>query len=368
MADKIQTIIVTLFDDNNIGNRLQNYALQQILLKHGADVTIIDNGYTTIPNTKETIKVYIKGLLGCLGIRRYKQQFLKYISTKKIREASYKFDIRNLKKIIEVSNKEAFERDWSEYDIAIAGSDQVWHKWHDDELELPFYYLEFMPHDKRVAYAASFGFEEFPSEDVKSHSNGIKGMKYISCREKSGCRLVSRVTGETVEHVLDPTLLLDVSEWRDIEEQASNQVGKLKNYAFVFFLGERTEEYNGFIKTTADRLKVDKIIDPFSDGCRNNEFGPCEFLRIIDNAKYIFTDSFHCTVFSVLFNKEFTVFKRNQPGFEKMFGRIEDLLSSKGMLNHIYGGTSLKPSNDFEELRLRSLKYIDNVLRGRDLR
>ena len=61
-----------------------------------------------------------------------------------------------------MSNALSFQNDWSSYDLAIAGSDQIWHKWREDEKELPYYYLQFMPQDKRVAYAASFGFEEFP--------------------------------------------------------------------------------------------------------------------------------------------------------------------------------------------------------------
>ena len=363
MREKKQILIVTLYDDNNIGNRLQNYALQQVLSNRGVDVTVIDNGYTTVPSAKDIIKIYIKCILGSLGIGKYKKQFQIYRSTKKIRNASYKFDRNNIKKVVKVSNKEAFEKEWLEYDLAFAGSDQIWHKWSDDELELPFYYLEFLPENKRVAYAASFGFEEFPAADVKQHKEGIKGMKYISCREKSGCKLVSSIEGKEAEQVLDPTLLLNVAEWRSIEEQASECVKNQKNYAFVYFLGERTKEYNEFIKVTASRFGVDKIIDPLhDDSCKIDEFGPCEFLSLIDNAKYVFTDSFHCTVFSVLFDESFTVFRRKQPGFEKMFGRIEGLLSSKGKLEHIYGGSSVEASNDFEELYLNSLNYIDNVL------
>lgn len=364
---KIQAIIVTLFDDYNIGNRLQNYALQQVLLNQGAEVTILDNGYTSVPRIKGVIKIHIKGFLGILGNKKYKKHYQKYISIKKIRKASYKFDENNLKNVVKVSNKGVFEKDWSEYDIAFAGSDQVWHKWRNDKYELPFYYLEFLPEKKRAAYAASFGFEEFPVKDKKQHEVGIKGMRYISCRETRGCELVSSVIGRDVEHVLDPTLLLDVSEWRKIESQASNRVDKNKRYAVVFFLGERTEEYKKFIKTTVSKRNMELVIDPLSDGCIGfKEFGPCEFLRLIDNADYVFTDSFHCTVFSVWFDKPFTAFRRKQTGMEKMFGRIEDLLASKGMLDHIYGGTSVKATNDFEELKSRSLKYIDNVLEGID--
>ena len=356
-------MIVTLFDNYNVGNRLQNYALQQVLLTRGADVTVLNDRYDRVLGVKYTVKSYIKGVLGCLGFEKYKRDFLNYKRQKKIMKACSRFNQNNIKNIIKITNKEVFLKDWSEYDIAFAGSDQVWHKWSDDELELPFYYLEFLPEEKRAAYAASFGFEEFPVKDKKQHEVGIKGMRYISCRETRGCELVSSVIEKDVEHVLDPTLLLDVSEWRKIESQASNWVDKNKSYAFVFFLGKKTEEYEEFIKTIVSERNIELVIDPLSDGCKGfKEFGPCEFLNLIDNADYVFTDSFHCTVFSVLFDKPFTAFRRKQPGMEKMFGRIEDLLASKGMLEHIYGGTSVKATNNFKELKSRSLKYIDNVL------
>ena len=371
---KLRAIIVTLFDDNNIGNRLQNYAFQQILLKRNVDVTVLDNGHTDVPKFKEYIYIYIKGLLGGLGFQKYKKQFLKYKAeytlrkvTNKIRNSNYKFDKNNIKNIIKVSYKDVFKKEWSAFDIAFAGSDQVWHKWHDNELELPYYYLEFLPETKRASYAASFGFEDFPIKDIKQHQIGIKGIKYISCRETKGCELASSVIGKNVEHVLDPTLLLTALEWRKLENQSSNFIEMQKNYAFVFFYCDITEEYDSFIKSTVKKHNITKIINPYVDGLSElNEFGPCEFLRLIDNAAYIFTDSFHCTVFSVLFEKDFTVFRRLQPGMEKMFGRIEDLLSSKGMLEHIYGGSSVEPTNNFEELKLRSLNYIDNVLRNID--
>lgn len=177
-------VIVTLFDDNNIGNRLQNYALQQVLLKEGLDVTVLDNGYTTSPKLKDIIKYYVKGFCGIFGFEEYKKQYQKYVSNRRKRNANLKFDKSNIKKIIKVSNEQAFQTDWSKYDLAVAGSDQIWHKWCNDKFELPFYYLQFMPSEKRVAYAASFGFEQIPLEDRQQHEEGLKGMAYISCREK----------------------------------------------------------------------------------------------------------------------------------------------------------------------------------------
>ena len=356
-------LLVTLFDDNNIGNRLQNYALQQVLMSHGAEVTILDNGYTTQPSAKMMVKAWVKGLLGMLGNEKYSQKYLKYWADNRKRHANIEFDKKNLVDILKIHNKQAFYTDWSGYGAAIAGSDQIWHKWREDDDELPFYYLQFVPFEKRFAYAASFGFEEFPDKDLEQHEKGLKGMRYISCREQSGCDLIKGVIGKEVPRVLDPTLLMKAEEWRKIEEQASNFAKNKKNYAFLYFLGEQTDEYKVYMEQIMKTEGIESIID-FSDYTNRNicECGPSDFLSLIDNARYIFTDSFHCTVFSLFFEKEFTAFRRKQIGFEKMFGRIEDLLASKGKLQHIYGGSTKEATNDFDDLYLCSMQYIDKIL------
>ncbi|RGZ73188.1 polysaccharide pyruvyl transferase family protein [Agathobacter rectalis] len=249
--------------------------------------------------------------------------------------------------------------------MAISGSDQVWHKWKHDLNELPYYYLEFMPKEKRTSYAASFGFEEFPQNDIEQHIKGLQGMNKISCREQSGCNLVHKYVGKEAVRVLDPTLLLSADEWRNIEHKSGDiQIINLKKkYVFMYFLGEITDEYYDFIRSTMEENNINEVFDFFDESKSHFvEKGPSEFINLIDNAEYVFTDSFHCTVFSLLFNKRFKVFRRQQTGFEKMFGRIEDLLASKGALEHIYGETEIKPTNDFDKLYNDSIKYLELIL------
>lgn len=356
-------LIVTLFDDNNIGNRLQNYALQQVLLNYNADVTIIDNYYTSKPTRQDALKAITKEILGIFGVKKYRGSYQRYIGFKTRQKANQRFDKNNLKDIIIMSTEQVFKANWNDYDLAIAGSDQIWHKWHDDELELPFYYLQFMPPEKRVAYAASFGFENFPKLDFQYHKDGLEGMKLISCREKSGCELIKSTIGKDVLHVLDPTLLLSAAEWRKLEEQATNFSKHKKNYVFVYFLGEQTVEYKNYINEVMKQKNIKNIVN-FMDSRnrRINNCNPCDFLVLIDHADYIFTDSFHCVVFSLIFNKEFTTFRRKQPGFEQMFGRIEELLESRGKFNCIYGENMKKSANNFDELYKASMQYIQQAL------
>ena len=354
-----KVLLVTLFDEKNIGNRLQNYALQRVIEGYGIGVTTLDNGYTEDPSASARAKYAVKQMLVRVGYRKYAEDCRKYRRSKGMRQVIRVFNRENLSDVLRVTNRQAFSEDWSAYDAAVAGSDQIWHKWRSDENELPYYYLQFMPPEKRVAYAASFGFEAFPEKDIPLHRAGIEGMKYISCREESGCGLIRELTGRQVPRVLDPTLLLSAEQWRELESQARDVAKKQENYALAFFLGHTSEEYRKYMERTMKERGVDKLIDFNGDALR--ECGPCEFLSLIDNARLVFTDSFHCTVFSTIFQKDFTVFRRVQPGFEKMFGRIEDLLASTDKLDRIYGGTSAEPTNNYEQLQKDSIRYLEMI-------
>lgn len=353
-------LLITLFDEFNIGNRLQNYALQKKLESYGFKVITLDNGYSKIYSFKTRTKYIIKKMLGYLGYNKYSEECRKYDHFRKIQKTIRKFNCKNISNIICNTNQGFFESDWHSYDYAIAGSDQIWHKWRNDEYELPYYYLQFLPPEKRVSYAASFGFESFPESDLEQHRAGLQGMKEISCREESGCKLVEELIGRKVPRVLDPTLLLSANEWRELEKQADNYANKEDNFAFSFFLGNISDEYREYIAKTMSQNGINKLID-FNDE-KTGVCGPCEFLSWIDNARFVFTDSFHCVVFSLIFEKKLIAFRRIQKGMERMFGRIEDLLSSTNKLECIYGGTNKIPKNNLTELYQESIQYLESVL------
>lgn len=351
-------LLVTLQDNCNIGNRLQNYALQKVLEKFGADVTNLDNGYTPKLSLKEHIKIQIKRFLVCLGYEKYREA----VNLQYRRHVIEEFSKTHISDIKRVTYDNVFEKNWNSYDLAIVGSDQVWHRWRENPNELPYYYLKFMPKEKRVSYAASFGFEKFPVIDKEKHIEGLQDMRAISCREKSGCALVAEETGRNALQVLDPTLLLNADDWRAVESDISSIVEQGEKFAFIYFLGNIEEDYRNLIDEVAKEKKL-RIVN-FMD-MQDRKIANCgvgEFIRFVDRADYVLTDSFHCAVFSILFKKEFTVFRRKQAGFEKMFGRIEDLLASTGNIACIYGGTERQALNNFEKIYKDSMEYINEIL------
>lgn len=83
------------------------------------------------------------------------------------------FNKKYIKKGVELYFDQINPKDFEQYDIVVAGSDQIWHKWYDLPGELEYFYLNFVPQEKRVAYAPSFGFEKFPEADIELHKKGL---------------------------------------------------------------------------------------------------------------------------------------------------------------------------------------------------
>ena len=300
-----------------------------------------------------------------MGLDRYRIYYKKRIRKKTIEKSARDLLFPNTKMI---SNyKVNSQIDSNHYMLAIVGSDQVWHHWYNNPYELSFFYLQFMPPEKRVSYAASFGFDEFPVADKDQHILGLSGMRAISCREETGCQLVKNATGKPGTLVLDPTLCVGKRFWESVEERVT--FVSSRPFMLVFMLG-RSENYRTQIEAYAVEHDL-AIIDLFDinnkDVWRVTIGG---LLWLIHHAEVICTDSFHCTVFSILYEKPFLVFKRLQTGYETMYNRIETLLYLTGLEMRQYNGKSLEFSNiDFmyakrriEEARHESLEWLSNIL------
>lgn len=310
--------IVTVYGDCNIGNKLQNYALQQVIRRLGLEVeTIVMNSFNKCLSWKGW-------LVAVLGIPKNASQSRRLMlrRTKCFRN----FSVQRLKLRGPLSYNKVKRGALSEYDVFVCGSDQVWHGWTKRKAELDYYFLRFTEKRKRVCYAPSFGFDEISEQDKEIYKQGLSGFPRLSCREVSGCDLIYRLTGRKATHVCDPTLLLSVEEWNTIVREPRYTVpGK---YMFVYFLGEidsRTKERINLL-ASAKGMEVVNILE--EENVARFCTRPDEFLYLVRHAEYICTDSFHGSVFSILYKKNFTVFQRSGASGARMKGRIQTLLTT----------------------------------------
>ena len=346
-------LLVTIQNNSNFGNRLQNYALQTILEKNGFTVDNLSLNNVKLADMSCSAsfktKVFIKRVAATL--------FHKYLRSASIMSRRYKcasFSQRYIHNYIVLSREDLYKHDFSGYISAVTGSDQVWHNWNRIPDELSFYYLDYIDKDRRIAYAPSFGFNRFPDADIELHKNGIEGMRALSCREKEGCNLIFELTGRKAECVLDPTLLLSVEEWERIEKKPSFIHDR--RYLLQFMLGDTTSEYDNEIYRLSKKFDAEIVNINNKNTPKYYGISPDEFIWLIHHAEVVCTDSFHATVFSIVFNKDIRVFKRVSKGFENMFGRLDSLLSPLSLNSVVFDPSEI--TNTSTNLGKEAVMYL----------
>lgn len=317
--------IVTLNGYYNYGNRLQNYALQEVLKSYNYDVETIwiDKNKLSIkqPFYKQVVKAVIKPKVILKKIKNktfpYKKkdqrvERFKQFSNKYINETTYSISEHNMPK--ELLN---------DFEYFVVGSDQVWNPFYIRGSSL--FFLSFVPKRKRISYAASFGISNIPENHVENYKKWISSMEHISVREQEGAEIVKQLTQRTPSVVVDPTILLSKEDWLIISESAKNK--PKKDILLTYFLGEIPNEVQSKIKKYKKKYKL-KVVN-LADSKQKKYYltDPSEFLDYIYSAKLFFTDSFHGAVFSILFETPFIVTNRKSKT-PSMNSRIDTLLST----------------------------------------
>ena len=299
--------IITIIDNENCGNRLQNYALQEYLKRMGFEVTTLKND--KLLNSKEKFNI------NCLKyIKKKVTNYYKVNSETKRNFKRFNKNIKFSKYMITAKSKNIEKK----FDYFIVGSDQVWKPTRKRMSYIDL--LGFAPNNKRVAYAASFGIDEIEEKYKKKLNMELPKFKAISVREDAGKRIVFDATGiNDVSVVLDPTMLIERKEWNKLETCPFDT--EKENYVLSYFLGDESKES---IKEMCRKNNLSYV--DFYD--KSNHYGPMEFLYLINHASVIVTDSFHGCVFSILFGKNFYVLDRKQKDTNNnMNSRLETLLN-----------------------------------------
>lgn len=308
---KKKIAIITIFDEDNYGNRLQNYATQEILKKHGnMPYTIINNSYynNQINLMKYSIKKVLKVFLNLIKkptdrLKNFRNFNNKYINTS---------EFMHIKNAHKISHK---------YDYFVCGSDQVWNP-HFMRLS-PIDLLTFSPKEKNIALSASFGVSSLENHHLERCKKAFSNFKAISVREVQAQNLLLEMGVYNSEVLIDPTMMLTDKEWEKIESRPKYVNN---NYMLIYYLGEMSDEQRIFIENIALENNSDIIYLCDKNFPEYYASGPDEFLYLVHHASLVITDSFHACVFSILYKTPFYVFDRVDDNV-KMNSRIETLLS-----------------------------------------
>lgn len=315
--------IITIVKVNNYGAELQAYALQKKLNLLGYDAEIID--YLFYKN-KAHIKEKASQPFYPFPFRKrikeliepwYNQiRCLPYWKSKLKRDRAFAaFHQKNTRfsPVCYTSYSQIYQNP-PEYDVYCVGSDQVWNP--GCFTNLSPYFVSFAPKGKkRISYASSFGVKELPASAREKYKELLMQMDTIGVREDTGISIVDELTGRKAVKVADPTLLLTSEEWSAIARYEKVPAEKyillyvLKDSAYIKQTALEISREKGLkvVRICKEAYKQDKKSDEIVDIL---DAAPDDFLGLIDKAEIVLTNSFHGTVFSILFRKEFyTVIK-----------------------------------------------------------
>lgn len=358
--------IFTYFQ-TNYGAVLQAYALQKYLQEQpNTEVEIID--FTT-PDHLEGHKVFKRQSLKnpVAAVAYYFFTVIHYVQLKHRVTRTWDFKKKYFHSTRRFSSMKDVLENHPIEDIYITGSDQVFNP---IGMYVPLYYLGFdKGNGKKVAYAPSFGISKFDDTITQKIEGYVKDFDFLSCREPAGAEYLSSIAGHEVPVVVDPVLLHDSDEWDKVAV-----CPKMKsNYIFIYDLNgadnlikiaKKVQKKTKLpiVCLTRNRLKLYPVDKQIYDA------GPAEFVGWIKDASYVVTDSFHGTVFSLIFSKQFFTFI----ALERTSSRIRSILAKVGLDNRIVTKDGLNgfdfstynryDSVDLQQLSSSSKHYIQSFL------
>lgn len=301
---------------NNYGSILQAYALQRYLMEYeNIDYEILNQYSKKMASLNNLVDKF-----KTIGLLKTFQRLIGRFGLKKLRlrvASMQKFVDDNLVVSENVYNEETIGEANQKYDGFICGSDQIWNPLNTSLDSM--YWLEFVQQGKlKISYAPSIGVESVKEIEAMKIKHNLHSFHAVSCREETGTQMINHMAGEIkCKTVLDPTMLVEKKMWDDLcSERVFNG-----NYIFAYLL-RGTKQERLLIEKYAQTKKLPIVTMPFLDGEKmvlyDFKFGtyklwhasPAEFISAIRYAECIFTDSFHCMVFSCLYHKDFFTFPK----------------------------------------------------------
>ncbi len=266
------------------------------------------------------------------------------------------------------------------YAAVVVGSDQLWLP---SNIAGDYYTLSFVPEEvKKIAYATSFGVSEIPKDQTEKTKMFLSRIDFLSAREKTGQQIIKNLTLREVPLVCDPALLLTAKEWD--EEIEKERIIK-EPYIFCYFMGDNPWQRE-FVKKLKEKTGCKIVallhLDQYIKSDENYvdyapyDITPDDFINLVKHSEYVCTDSFHGSVFSIIYHKNFFTFIRfSQKATLSTNSRIDTLLGNFDLKSRLISedysiDEAIKNSVDYqlvdkkvEALRSFSRNYLINALK-----
>ena len=383
--------IASCYYQHNYGSMLQAYATQMALDKLGVENETIDISGFNKQIQKAKIKYFAKAALTS-DILLSKAGMAENVIRMKISRDGYSEKITQRDKKFKQFSEEHFRLSKpcslltelggytdSHYSAVIVGSDQLWLP---GNIAADYFTLNWVPDSiNKIAYATSFGQSSLPRNSSEKAKLFLNRINHIGIREESGQKLIEQLTGRQVPVVCDPSLLFTGEEWLEIQKEEPIIKGP---YIFVYFLGNNPPHREFVKKLKAETgCKIIALVHLVEYVKSDEEYAdytpydidPTDFLNLIRNASYVCTDSFHCSVFSMQYEKTFFSFRRYaRKTASSTNSRLDTLFKLAGVKDKILSGNEevkecLARKIDYkvvlrnlENIRVQSYEYLKAAL------
>lgn len=349
-------IFTLYYKNHNYGGQLQAYALCEYLnsLKGISCEQISYKNHKINKNKKVIKKILFK-----LYERIFYRNVMRGLAQR--RECFLEFEQAVAHSCVYVSH--TLGQLDSMYDLIVTGSDQVWNMEYSDEN----FFLKFAGAGKRCSYAASFGKNNLSNVITPEMIETLRQYRFLTVREQNAKDYLNAIGLNNCDIVCDPTLLIDADIWKSKIREVPEL--KSKHYLLVYLLGA-SQKKREQIKKFAEKNDYEIVYLPhihFSYQKRDKNFadieiykaGPWEFLWLINNAAMIITDSYHCCVFSLLFNKNFYTVDRGEQSGQSTNSRIVTLLSIVNLENRM-----IENLNEINPVRDMNYAEVNRILKN----
>lgn len=356
--------ILTFHRAINYGAFLQAYALKSYLTSLSHEVEILD--YWPI-NHELSYKADFSGGF----IKAIKKGVAFFLSYNRKRKKENCFDIARLRCFglgKNVKYRTLNSMDFARYDAVFYGSDQIW--WKSTIKNYtgfdPVYWGFGLPNSNtKICYAPSMGVINLDESDYSFIQKALLNFKHISVRENQLKTVIDKIGGLNVPVVVDPTLLMSKEWW----EKECRNIAHPQKYVLLFNLlkSDKAKELSQRISylTKLPIVELTGAVLPLNKKNTIQTADPFQFLQLIKDASYVITSSFHGTVFSIIFQKEFYC-----TGFGEKGGRVKNLLGMLNLGNRYIEGelTQISQRINYSNISMdsyinESIEYIQSSLK-----
>lgn len=337
-------VIATPVDPNNLGNRLQNYAVHVICKKLELDpITIAVPEHLIWPNIYVFFDLfYLFRNCKLWNLTNKTRRFQKMLG-------GWSFTRKYIKTKIYI-NKRLTKKFLNRIEYGGIGGDQIWSLYWSNRV----YFCDFsmLDKDKKICFAPSIGKEKISEQEERKLKKCIIDIDNISVREYSGQKIIKKIIGKEAGLILDPVMMLKKSEWKKISLEPNKK--PFNKFILYYSLGEQNKDKD-FLMQYSKSNSYD-FIDLLDPQCLEFVSCPEEFIWFIEHAEIVCTNSYHGLLMSIIFSRKFIILRRKAKKSENMNTRMETVIKLFHLDKYLYENIAKKKCiPDFDQ-------NIDNIV------